>query len=116
MAVLPIVLVRLCSCCAFLNDSNSCWSRKSSYSDTLVFCLPSGSKLEDLTGEGEWMRSDSREPVLVVRSSSRGADEVSLSVVDLRLKTFSWAWLASLETSPVLSFKPIVRSRLWILS
>lgn len=52
--MLPIVLVRLCNCCAFFNASNSCWSRNPSYSETALD-LFSGSKLEDLAGEGEWM-------------------------------------------------------------
>lgn len=51
--VVPLVLVRLCSCCAFFRVSNSCWSRNSSYSDTEVGCLLNGSKLEDLTEDGE---------------------------------------------------------------
>lgn len=52
--VLPIVLVRFCSCCAFFSASSSCWSRNPSYSETALELL-SGSKLEDLAGEGEWM-------------------------------------------------------------
>lgn len=76
--VLPIALVKLCSCCAFCSASNSCWSRNPSYSETGLR-LPSGSRLADLTGEGEWMWSDSTEPVLHVRGSSLGDDRVSLS-------------------------------------
>lgn len=78
-SVLPIVLVRLCSCCAFFSTSSSCWSRNSSYSEMVVLCRLSGSRLEDLAGEGEWMWSDSIELVLLVRSSSLGDDKVSLS-------------------------------------
>lgn len=79
--VLPIVLVRLCSFCAFFSTSNSCWSRNSSYSDKDVFCLLTSSALEDLTGEGEGRESSSTEPVLGRSSSlaegyvSRSADE-----------------------------------------
>lgn len=63
------------------------------------------------------MASDSEEPVLPVCLSALEDDGVSLSADDdFGLKSFSCALLASLETSPVLNFRPIVRRRLWIFS
>lgn len=76
-----MVLVRLCSICAFFRDSSSFWSRKSSYSET-ASCLPCGSTLDALAGEGEWVASDPKEPVLPACLSALEDADVSLSAED----------------------------------
>lgn len=83
----PVALVIVCRCCTFFSISDSCWFKNSSYSDAAGFGLLSGSRLEDLTGEGE--RSISTELVLLLRNSSFAEGNVSLSAEeDLKLKVF----------------------------